>query len=137
MRFRIGGVIVGRDLNFSRFRDLCLGNASGEGSLPSFLEEPINLRRCGNQKSHCQFPLKLGKLGNPKFPRGPEHLLNHTPSIHNTKVWTKNKNKESKREQEAYYSEFAFERYNKVKPSATRAVGEIPSSSYLRFEKPS
>ena len=37
MRFRIGGTIVGRDFNFSRVRDLCLGNASDEGSFSWYL----------------------------------------------------------------------------------------------------
>ena len=45
MCIRIGGAIVGRDLNFSKVRDLRLGNTNGEGSLLSFLEEPIDLGR--------------------------------------------------------------------------------------------
>ena len=32
------------------------------------------------------------------------------------------------------YSEFAYERYNKVEALAMRAVGEIPSSNNLRLE---
>ena len=32
------------------------------------------------------------------------------------------------------YSEFAYERYNKVEASAMRAVGEIPSSNNLRLQ---
>ena len=28
----------------------------------------------------------LGKIGNPKFPKGPGYLLNHTPNNQNTKV---------------------------------------------------
>ena len=32
------------------------------------------------------------------------------------------------------YSKFAYERYNKVEASATRAVGEIPSSNNLRLQ---
>ena len=32
------------------------------------------------------------------------------------------------------YSEFAYERYNKVEASAIRAVGEIPSSNNLRLQ---
>ncbi|KAF2553061.1 hypothetical protein F2Q68_00035735 [Brassica cretica] len=39
--------------------------------------------------------------------------------------------KESKKES---YSEFAYERYNKVEASAMRAVGEIPSSNNLRLQ---
>ena len=42
------------------------------------------------------------------------------------------KSKKTKREQSRSYSEFAFERYNKVRAWATRAVGEIPSSKTLR-----
>ena len=36
------------------------------------------------------------------------------------KIW------ESKRERNWSYSESAYERYNKVKASAARAIGEIP-----------
>ena len=32
------------------------------------------------------------------------------------------------------YSEFAYERYNKVEALAMRAVGEIPSSNNLRLQ---
>ncbi|KAF2537084.1 hypothetical protein F2Q68_00021076 [Brassica cretica] len=32
------------------------------------------------------------------------------------------------------YSEFAYERYNKVEASAMRAVGDIPSSNNLRLQ---
>ncbi|KAF3610193.1 hypothetical protein DY000_02046869 [Brassica cretica] len=38
------------------------------------------------------------------------------------------------REQNKSYSESAFERYNKVRAWATRAVGEIPSSKTLRLQ---
>ena len=34
--------------------------------------------------------------------------------------------------QNEFYSEFAYERYNKVEASAMRAVGDIPSSNNLR-----
>ncbi|KAF3595886.1 hypothetical protein DY000_02024054 [Brassica cretica] len=43
------------------------------------------------------------------------------------------KDKKSKREQSRSYSEFAFERYNKVRAWATRGVGEIPSSKTLKL----
>ena len=43
------------------------------------------------------------------------------------------KDKKSKREQSRSYSEFGFERYNKVRAWATRAVGEIPSSKTLKL----
>ncbi|KAF3586026.1 hypothetical protein F2Q69_00031240 [Brassica cretica] len=41
------------------------------------------------------------------------------------------KYKKLKREQSRSYSEFAFERYNKVRAWATRAVGEIPRTPYI------
>ncbi|KAF3493226.1 hypothetical protein DY000_02053089 [Brassica cretica] len=42
----------------------------------------------------------------------------------------RNRNKERK----VSYSEFAYERYNKVEASAMRPVGEIPSSNNLRLQ---
>ena len=39
-----------------------------------------------------------------------------------------------KKEQKESYSEFAYERYNKVEASAMIAVSEIPSSNNLRLQ---
>ena len=33
-----------------------------------------------------------------------------------------------------FYSEFVYERYNKVEASVMKAVGEIPSSNNLRLQ---
>ena len=32
---------------------------------------PASQRSCGNRNSHCRFSVKQGKIGNPKFSRGP------------------------------------------------------------------
>ena len=81
--------------------------------------------------------VELGKIGNPKFPRGPRYLLNNTPSNQNTKYTDETKYENRKRKQRMSYSESAYERYNKVRALAARAAGEFPSSNNLRLQKPS
>ena len=81
--------------------------------------------------------VELGKIGNPKFPRGPRYLLNNTPSNQNTKYTDETKYENRKRKQRMSYSESTYERYNKVRALAARAVGEFPSSNNLRLQKPS
>ena len=80
-------------------------------------------------KSELSISVKLGKIENPKFPRGPGYLLNHTPSNQRHEKIIQNKRMS--------YSESAYERYNKVRALAARAAGEFPRSNNLRLPKPS
>ncbi|WZZ59717.1 hypothetical protein YC2023_059824 [Brassica napus] len=74
-------------------------------------------------------------IGNAKFLRSPEYLLNHTPNNQNTKYTDEIKYENRKRKQRMSYSESAYERYNKVRALAARAAGKFPNSNNLRLQK--
>lgn len=46
MHFKVGCAVLSGDFNLSRIRYFRLGDTCGEGSFPSFFEEPVDLR-CG------------------------------------------------------------------------------------------